>query len=197
MPRGAAGTTSFGFACSTLLRQFIGSFTGTTGVLNESEFWRSFIRTVLIMQSARAWQIEYATIGETPQTAASPDRACQVLIGNFDVPSQEPLRGGTPIASFVAELEQDPDMAARLARARQRLASTLDRTATVRNLRLRAGLSQSRLAEIAGTTQPYIVRLEAGSVDPGTDMLARLASALSVPPIELFFAVRTQRTMSF
>jgi transcriptional regulator with XRE-family HTH domain len=72
----------------------------------------------------------------------------------------------------------------------------LDGTVTVRKLRLSAGLSQTRLARLAGTTQPYVARLEAGSLDPGTDKLARLAAALSVSPVALFNAVRAQRAIS-
>lgn len=147
------------------------------------------------MASAAALRIEYVTIGDVPQTVAPPDRA-PVLIANFDVPSSQPLRGGIPIASLVDELERDPETAARLARARTKLAAALDSTETVRNLRMKAGLSQAKLAELARTTQTYVARLEAGSLDPGTDMLARLASALSVSPVALFNAVRTQRTIN-
>lgn len=140
------------------------------------------------MTSEAAWQNEYTTIGDVPQTAAPRNRSCPVLIENFGGASTKPLTGGT--------LEQDPDTAARLARARTRVAAALDSTVTVRKLRLSAGLSQTKLARLAGTTQPYVARLEAGSLDPGTDKLARLAAALSVSPVALFSAVRAQRAFS-
>lgn len=196
MQRGARGTTSFASAYSTPRRPCTASCTATTGVLTGSEFSQSFIRTSLTMTSEAAWQIEYATIGDVPQTAAPPSRGCPVLIGNFGVASTKPLTGGTPIGSFVAELERDPETAARLAHARAQLASTLDSSVTLRRLRLKAGLSQAKLAQLAGTTQTYVARLEAGSIDPGTDMLARLASALTVLPVDVFNAVRAQRAIN-
>jgi DNA-binding transcriptional regulator YiaG len=140
------------------------------------------------MTSQAAWQKEYTTIGDVPQTAAPCNQSCPLLIENFGVASTNPLTGGT--------LEQDPDAGARLARACTRVADALDSTVTVRNLRLSAGLSQTKLARLAGTTQPYVARLEAGSLDPGTDKLARLAAALSVSPVALFNAVRAQRAIS-
>jgi ribosome-binding protein aMBF1 (putative translation factor) len=136
------------------------------------------------MTSEVSWQIEYATIGDVPQTAAPRNRSCPVLIGSFGVASTKPLT------------EQDPGTAVRLARDRTRPAAAVDTTVTVRKLRLSAGLSQTKLARLAGTTQPYVARLEAGSLDPGTDKLARLAAALSVSPVALFNAVRAQRAIS-
>jgi DNA-binding XRE family transcriptional regulator len=152
--------------------------------------------TNLGMTSEAAWQIEYATIGDVPRTAAPRNRSCPILIGNFGVASAKPLTGGTPISFFGEEPGRDPDRAARPARAGARPGAALDSTVTVRELRLTAGLSQTKLARLAGTTQPYVARLEAGSLDPGTDKLARLAAALSVSPVELFNAVRTQRAIS-
>jgi DNA-binding transcriptional regulator YiaG len=148
------------------------------------------------MTSQAAWQNGYTTIGDVPQTAAPRNRSCPVLIGNLGVASTKPLTGGTPIGTFAEQLAQDPDTAARLARARSRVGAALDSTVTVRRLRLSAGLSQTRLARLAGTTQPYVARLEAGSLDPGTDKLARLAAVLSVSPVALFNAVRAQRAIS-
>jgi DNA-binding XRE family transcriptional regulator len=148
------------------------------------------------MTSEAGWQIEYATIGDAPQTAAPRNRSCPVLIGSFGVASTKPLTGATPISSPVEDLERDPDAAAGLTRARTRVAAAFDTTVTVRKLRLSAGLSQTQLARLAGTTQPYVARLEAGSLDPGTDKLARLAAALSVTPVALFNAVRAQRAIS-
>ena len=56
-----------------------------------------------------------------------------------------------------------------------------------------AGLSQAKLAERANATQSYVARIEAGTLDPGTDMLARLARALGVSEETVFSAVRSQR----
>jgi transcriptional regulator with XRE-family HTH domain len=93
----------------------------------------------------------------------------------------------------VADLEADPSMAPRLEDARRALSGILDTTNTLRRLRLAAGFSQASLAAAAKTTQTYIARVEAGTLDPGTDMLARLAGALGTDEVIVFSAVRAQR----
>jgi len=47
-------------------------------------------------------------------------------------------------------------------------------------------MSQERLAELAGTNYKYIGRIELGKVNPGADLLVRLAHALGVTVGELF-----------
>ena len=93
----------------------------------------------------------------------------------------------------MAEVEADSDMAPRLAEARRNLAEILDKAKAFRHLRLAAGLSQAKLADLAKTTQTYVARVESGTLDPGTDMLARLASALGTSDVTVFSAVRAQR----
>jgi ribosome-binding protein aMBF1 (putative translation factor) len=112
------------------------------------------------------------------------------------VPSCQPLPGGKRLSDIVRRFESDPVMAERLASARRRLASELvsgESLQTIRDLRLRAGLSQAKLAERARSTQAYVARIEAGTVDPGTDMVARLAFALGVDDAVVFSLVRRQR----
>ena len=48
----------------------------------------------------------------------------------------------------------------------------------LRDVRVEAGLSQAALAEIAGTTQSYVSRIESGVRVPSLDVLADLARAL-------------------
>jgi DNA-binding XRE family transcriptional regulator len=139
-------------------------------------------------------QIESRQIGEAPQTAAAPKTNGQVIFGKFAVPSMLPLRGGVAISDLVKELETDADMATHLEEARRSLADVVGKTGTLRHLRLAAGMSQAKLADLALTTQSYIARVESGTLDPGTDMLVRLASALGTDEVTVFSAVRTQRT---
>lgn len=47
-------------------------------------------------------------------------------------------------------------------------------------------MSQEQLAELAGTNYKYIGRIELGKVNPGADLLVRLAHALGVTVGELF-----------
>ncbi|MFP3883498.1 MAG: helix-turn-helix domain-containing protein [Actinomycetota bacterium] len=52
--------------------------------------------------------------------------------------------------------------------------------ARVRAERERLGMTQSKLADKKGTTQPTIARLEAGGVKPSLDTLHRAADALGL-----------------
>ena len=129
-----------------------------------------------------------------PATKTPESSGATVIYQEFGVPVHQPLHGAEDIEDFVRGLEADSEMSGRLASARQALLAALgESSAYMRELRLRAGLSQAALAGKAGATQSYIARVEAGTVDPGTDMIARLAAALGVPPDVVFVAVRRQR----
>jgi transcriptional regulator with XRE-family HTH domain len=57
-----------------------------------------------------------------------------------------------------------------------------------KRLRLRRearGLSQARLAQAAGISRGYLIRLERAEQDPTLTVLAKLAKALKVPLVEL------------
>ena len=138
-------------------------------------------------------QIEFETIGEVPQTASSRSDRCPVVYREFDIPSPGPLPGATPLSDVMDEIEADPAMTPHLRRARGVLSEVLNQERELRQLRLAAGLSQAKLAEAANTSQAYVARIEAGTVDPGTDMLQRIARALRVDPVAVFSAVVTQR----
>lgn len=47
----------------------------------------------------------------------------------------------------------------------------------IRELRRRAGITQSELARRLGTSQPAVARWEAGRVDPGFEHVGRIARA--------------------
>lgn len=106
-----------------------------------------------------------------------------------------PIANTISIDDLVSELEQDPEMAKALSVARATLSTTLyaDAPATFSAIRLSAGLSQSQLADKLATSQPYIARLETGKLDPGTDMIAKLALALNKDESLIFSAIRNQR----
>jgi DNA-binding XRE family transcriptional regulator len=46
-------------------------------------------------------------------------------------------------------------------------------------------MTQGRLAEQAGVTREYVVRLEAGRYDPSLTVIEKLAKALKVKPRDL------------
>jgi transcriptional regulator with XRE-family HTH domain len=64
--------------------------------------------------------------------------------------------------------------------------------AIVRRERRAAGLTQARLAEAVGTTQPAISKIESGRTLPGLDLLERVARATG-RPITITIGAPTRR----
>jgi len=97
---------------------------------------------------------------------------------------------GVNIKTRIARLEKNPERAAALAKARERIGSALqsvdtDHEHTLASMRLRAGLSQARLAELMGTQQPNIARLEKNPAGLQAATVLKLAKALKVDPMEI------------
>lgn len=68
----------------------------------------------------------------------------------------------------------------RFAEGYEARAAIMEAAQEIRNMRLRAGLTQAQLARQAGMSQPEISRLEAGvggNQGPGVETLSRLARA--------------------
>ena len=70
-----------------------------------------------------------------------------------------------------AEKLQDPDFAA--------AAEALEPGYQIARLRIQRGLTQAQLAELVGTQQPSIARLENGSSIPSLSFLQKIAAALN------------------
>lgn len=109
-----------------------------------------------------------------------------------------PVLNSTPIDDFIKEFSDDVEMVDALANARKGLSEVLYGTdaPTFSAIRLSAGLSQDQLAEMAMTSQSHIAKIEAGKNDPGTDVIAKLARALSKDETEVFTAIRNQRKLN-
>jgi transcriptional regulator with XRE-family HTH domain len=77
---------------------------------------------------------------------------------------------GVRFEDWEARKLQDPEFAA--------AAQELEPGYQIARLRILRGLSQAQLAELAGTRQPSIARLENGNSLPSLSFLQRLAAAL-------------------
>lgn len=68
---------------------------------------------------------------------------------------------------------------------------------TVRSLRVRAGLSISKLADLAGGVDPsHVNRIELGESLPSLPLAARLSMAMNVPLARLFKYTKARRVGS-
>ncbi|WP_420816130.1 helix-turn-helix domain-containing protein [Paraburkholderia phosphatilytica] len=97
---------------------------------------------------------------------------------------RSPRTGKLPYGASLAQVEgADPAMRDRMHAARRRLAPELgnDVRNCVARLRLERGLSQQRLAELSGLTQPHLAKIEGGKLSIQFATAVRLAEALEVP----------------
>lgn len=131
----------------------------------------------------------------TGETSSPTSSAGLLFRAEFSASRPLPLENTVSLSSLLSELEADPEMAALMEHERKNLAATMyaDELKTFSALRLSAGLSQAKLAELAQTSQPYIARIEGGRTDPGTDVIAKIANALGVSEQVAFKAIRIQR----
>lgn len=119
--------------------------------------------------------------GQVVQTQTSPV-ACPVIeIDLYRATEDDIPAGHVTIDDFVAESEKDPQRRVALEEARKWIADSFyGDDGSIRALRLRAGLSQAKLAVLATTTQPHIARIEMGSSDCQVGTLERIAHALGL-----------------
>lgn len=101
------------------------------------------------------------------------------------------------IGSLVAKWEKQPDRREAIARARAWVADTFhaEDGVTVRTLRMRKGLSQQQLADVIGTSQPHVARIEGGAASLQIDTCRRLARALDIDLNTLDAALVLQQTI--
>lgn len=131
-----------------------------------------------------------------PESAASAD----VYALTVHVVRPPARLGFRDVDEIVADREKDARKAAALARARQRLALRLEEhpeMPTVASLRLRAGFSQARLADIVGTSQSSYSLIEAGKrSDVYLSTVEKLAAALGVSLETLVAAMKRSQASS-
>jgi len=84
---------------------------------------------------------------------------------------------GGDVGQYIrARLNREPELAA----AVQVEFDRFELARRVRAARESKGLSQERLAQLVGTKQPSIARLESGKVIPKLDLLERIAAAIGM-----------------
>lgn len=143
------------------------------------------ISTVILLEGSQA----------TGDPSSPTSSASQVIHAEFSAARPLSIPNTVSLESLISGFESDPEMAAAMQQARRNLAYSLygDEPETLTVLRLSAGLSQVKLAQMVGTSQPHIARIEGGRTDPGTEMIAKLAAALAVSEQKAFKAIRQQR----
>ncbi|MGQ9585678.1 MAG: helix-turn-helix domain-containing protein [Anaerolineae bacterium] len=75
------------------------------------------------------------------------------------------------LEDFLAEQMQDPEV--------REVYEALEPAYQVASMRIRRGLTQEELADLVGTKQPSIARLEGGTTEPKLFFLRRIAKALN------------------
>jgi ribosome-binding protein aMBF1 (putative translation factor) len=106
--------------------------------------------------------------------------------------------GFADIDALVEKAEADPVTRQALVEGRKAIAQNYY-AGGVRSLayyRLEKGWSQKELAARVGTSQSYIARLEAGSIDPQVSTLKRLSAVLDVTPAVLLDAIAVEGKQS-
>lgn len=107
------------------------------------------------------------------------------------------LSGGTEAGEFFARRSRDPLRAVRLAKARQKLGHALDASHGLRAglvaLRMKAGLSQTELAQRMRTQQPSVARWERSPETMSFSTMEELAQALGIKTLEVCVAIDEQR----
>lgn len=117
----------------------------------------------------------------------------------FDPLADDPaiLNGGTEAGEFFARRSRDPVRAARLATSRKKLGQALEATHGQRTglvaLRMKAGLSQTELAQRMQTQQPSVARWERSPKTMSVQIIESMAAALGVVAVEVFSAIQEQR----
>jgi DNA-binding XRE family transcriptional regulator len=103
----------------------------------------------------------------------------KIIHASFDPHPPTLPAGFREVNERIAQLEQREDRKAKLAEARQKVANAFYASQTsLAAMRLKKGLSQAALAQLVGTSQSHIARMEKGDDDIRLSTARRLAEAL-------------------
>ncbi len=94
------------------------------------------------------------------------------------------------IDDFISQLSKEDGVEEELAESRRWLAGAIEKDeSALKKLRLNAGLSQKRLAELVGLRQPNISEIESGQRTPSVPTILRLKDVLGVSGDDLLKAL--------
>lgn len=119
------------------------------------------------------------TAGEKALGTASRNVVVKIETAILPVPLAQKNKAFT---ALMARLESSKEHSAGLAESRMWMADEIlaDEGETIRTLRLKKNLSQTQLAELLGTTQAQVARIEKGNVDPQRSTCKKLREVLGV-----------------
>lgn len=135
---------------------------------------------------------DYAALEDTPRTST---RVAVIQEFRLGLDDGGEVRRGYRSVEDVARRLSGKIGEERLREGRRCLAAAYqDEPDSLRSLRLKAGLSQSDLAEAIGATQPHVSRIEAGKCDVQFETARRLCDALNIDMNALDLALQFDST---
>lgn len=139
---------------------------------------------------------EHIGEGVSLKTSSAKEPCKVFMFGDYAATETSTPVRHTAIGDLVAKWEEAPDRRAAIARARVWAADAFhaDEGETLRTLRMKKGLSQQQLAELVGTSQPHIARIEGGADNLALDTCRRLSQALGVDLNSLNAALLSQQS---
>lgn len=134
-----------------------------------------------------------------PFDQVNPGSKTNNVLAIVDSVVHAPLPDGySEIEDVVSSHESNTGRAAALVRARQRLSQRIDvaQNTTVAALRLKAGLSQAKIAELLGNSQSSYSLIESGRRDILHSTFEKLTEILHVSRDELAMAIKNTQEKS-
>jgi DNA-binding XRE family transcriptional regulator len=116
------------------------------------------------------------------ETATTETKALVYNFDNYANQSPNVSQGHQSIGALISKWEKDEKRQAALSEARQWLAGSFynNEVETIKTLRLKKGWSQAHLADLLGTVQSYIARIENNAVDLHIETCRRLCAVFEI-----------------
>lgn len=137
--------------------------------------------------SSTASERNFQTISEFVPASSAKAPVIIRLFANKDPEKISPSFSG--FSELLSAIENNVDEAKKLGDARKWVGENFYAEGpTLASLRLAAGLSQKKLAELCGIDQPHVSRYESGKHEPSISLANGLATALGVSLDDFYIA---------